>query len=251
MSKTTEAVNVNSKQTKNLYGELSEHEQALQLPIFKRCLERSGMSADSFVEALTQTSLSSLLAWTQSDLERLLLAAEALGLNPAGREIFLVPSQGLLGPPILVVGVDGWSRIINTHQQFAGMRFEESTELVDGVPSWIECTMFRWDRHVATSVKEYLVEVRGNSAAWLTHPRRMLRHKAMIQCARLAFGLVGVCDSDEADTSVLADRQDELNGMRGSRTSEFPMPKHQIGPLGSMAVKSALVAGPYNNQFDK
>jgi hypothetical protein len=73
----------------------------------------------------------------------------------------------------------------------------------------------------------------------------------MIQCARLAFGLVGVCDPDEVDTSVLTDRQDELNGMRGSRSSEFPMPKHQIGPLGSMAVKSALVAGPYNNQFDK
>ena len=62
MPKTTEAVNVNGKQTKNRYGELSEHEQALQLPIFKRCLECSGMSADSFVDVLIQTSLSRLLA---------------------------------------------------------------------------------------------------------------------------------------------------------------------------------------------
>ncbi|MGP1667495.1 MAG: hypothetical protein ACTS5I_16635, partial [Rhodanobacter sp.] len=30
-------------------------------------------------------------------------------------------------------------------------------------------------------------------------PRRMLRHKAMIQCARLAFGFVGVYDPDEAE----------------------------------------------------
>ena len=92
-----------------------------------------------------------------------------------------------------------------------------------------------------------MVEVRGNSAAWLTQPRRMLRHKAMIQWARLAFGLVGVCDQDGADTSMLAGRQEELNGMWSSRSWELPMPKHQIGPLGSMAVKSALVAAPYDD----
>jgi len=30
----------------------------------------------------------------------------------------------------------------------------------------------------------------------------MLRHKAMVQCARLAFGLVGVYDYDEAQRIV-------------------------------------------------
>jgi len=66
------------------------------------------------------------------------------------------------------------------------------------VPAWIECTLHRWDRRVPTNVREYFIEVRGTTLAWLTHPRRMLRHKALVQCARIAFGLVGIYDHDEA-----------------------------------------------------
>ena len=189
------------------------------------------MSEESFVDALVQTSLSALITWTQLDLERLLLAAEVNGLSPTGREIFLVPSGGVLEPATVVVGVDGWSRIINTHKQFAGMRFKESDELVDGVPSWTECTMYRWDRCVPTSVREYLVEVRGVSAGWITHPRRMLRHKAMVQCARLTFGLIGIYDADEAMSKAAALQQGavgfkpDLNPTRVRAKSRKRFPK--------------------------
>ena len=189
------------------------------------------MSEESFVDALVQTSLSALITWTQLDLERLLLAAEVNGLSPTGREIFLVPSGGVLEPATVVVGVDGWSRIINTHKQFAGMRFKESEELVDGVPSWTECTMYRWDRRVPTSVREYLVEVRGVSAGWITHPRRMLRHKAMVQCARLTFGLIGIYDADEAMSKAAALQQGavgfkpDLNPTRVRAKSRKRFPK--------------------------
>ena len=110
------------------------------------------------------------------------------------------------------------------------MRFKESDELVDGVPSWIECTMYRWDRRVPTSVREYLVEVRGLSAGWITHPRRMLRHKAMVQCARLTFGLIGIYDADEAMSKAAALQQEavgfeqDLNPtrVRAKSTKRFP-----------------------------
>lgn len=173
------------------------HLRAMQLPAFQACLQRSGMTEEGFVGTLLQTSLSRLEAWTLPDLERLLVAALKYNLTPVGREIFLCPGP-LAGSPLLVVGVDGWSRILNEHEQFAGMRFKESTELVDGVPAWVECTIHRRDRRVPTSVREYLCEVRGSNSAWLTHPRRMLRHKAMIQCARVTFGLGEVVDPEEA-----------------------------------------------------
>ena len=52
------------------------------------------------------------------------------------------------------------------------------------------------------SVKEYLCEAVRDTGAWQSHPRRMLRHKAMVQCARLAFELPassGIYDADEAE----------------------------------------------------
>ena len=220
--------------------EQSAHQRAMQLPIFKRSAERSGMSEESFVDALVQTSLSALITWTQLDLERLLLAAEVNGLSPTGREIFLVPSGGVLEPATVVVGVDGWSRIINTHKQFAGMRFKESDELVDGVPSWTECTMYRWDRRVPTSVREYLVEVRGVSAGWITHPRRMLRHKAMVQCARLTFGLIGIYDADEAMSKAAALQQGAVGFEQDLNSTRVRAKSRKRFPKGVTELKQSL-----------
>ena len=220
--------------------EQSAHQRAMQLPIFKRSAERSGMSEESFVDALVQTSLSALITWTQLDLERLLLAAEVNGLSPTGREIFLVPSGGVLEPATVVVGVDGWSRIINTHKQFAGMRFKESDELVDGVPSWTECTMYRWDRRVPTSVREYLVEVLGLSAGWITHPRRMLRHKAMVQCARLTFGLIGIYDADEAMSKAAALQQGAVGFEPDLNPTRLRAKSRKRFPKGVTELKQSL-----------
>lgn len=207
----------------------SGHVRAMELPVFKRSVQRSGMSPESFVQALTQTSLSSLVTWTQVDLETLLLAAERLGLNPLGRDMYLLrEGDGFDAPALVVLGVDGWSRILNGHKKFAGMQFSESEELVDGVPKWIECTLHRWDRRVPTTVREYFDEVRGSSTPWLTHPRRLLRHKALVQCARLAFGLVGVYDHDEAHR-IVANRSANGTAPAAPQGGSLTPPKKVLG----------------------
>jgi phage recombination protein Bet len=167
--------------------------------IVERAIERSMMSRDAFTTALHQTAFQGLKVWSQTDLERLLVTAERYGLNPLNREIFaLGAGHDPMEPILLVVGVDGWSKILNSHPEFDGMSFVESQTCIDDVPQWIECTIHRKDRAVAISVKEFFQEVRGEHMAWLTHPRRMLRHKALVQCARLSFALSGIYDPDEA-----------------------------------------------------
>ena len=169
--------------------------------ILDRSVQRSGLSYDSFVRLIIQSALSRLSIWSQADLDRLLLLAERLGLDPLSNEIYateVVPESGKKPRIFFVVGVDGWSKIINAHPQFDGMRFVESAPGDDELPQYFECTIFRKDRKVATSVREYMHEAHTNQGAWLTHPRRMLRHKAMVQCARICFGLSGIYEPDEA-----------------------------------------------------
>ncbi len=175
------------------------HGSARVPDLIERAVARSGLTKESFVKTITQTAFDGITAWTQADLERLLIAAESYQLNPLNREIFAI-SQSIepLQPVLLVVGVDGWSKILNAHPQFDGVQFVESSDQIENVPLWIECTIHRKDRSVPVSVKEYFQEVRGEHISWLTHPRRMLRHKALIQCARLAFSLSGIYDNDEA-----------------------------------------------------
>ena len=213
------------------------HHLAAQLASFRLCLKRSAMSEESFISALTQTALVRLATWSLLDLERLLTASLRYGLNPTGREIFML-TDPMTEAPLIVVGVDGWSRILNEHKKFAGMRFRESIELVEGVPAWIECTIHRWDRRVPTTVREYLCEVRGLSQAWITHPRRMLRHKAMVQCARISFGMGDIFDPDEAQRITSAREVDA-----SSNKSDLPKrisTNNKRGPLDANGLKSKL-----------
>ena len=207
--------------------------------IIERSVTRSELTYESFVKHLTQTAFSSLCVWSESDLSRLLLAAERLELDPLNGEIYALQSNDdPTSPVLLVVSVNGWARILNAHKAFDGIDFEEAAELTDGIPNWIACTIHRKDRNFPTTVREYLCEVKGENGAWLTHPRRMLRHKAMVQCARVSFGLVGIYDHDEATKIRQAQSMQDLPTSSKSATRTSIRTRQQ--PSSNAAIKSAI-----------
>jgi phage recombination protein Bet len=129
---------------------------------------------------------------SDAQMTALLVVANQYGLNPWTKEIYAFPDKNGIVP---VVGVDGWTRIINNHEAFDGMEFEQDAESCT-------CRIYRKDRGHPTVVTEYMTECRRDTGPWKSHPRRMLRHKAMIQAARLAFGYGGIYDQDEAERIV-------------------------------------------------
>lgn len=134
---------------------------------------------------------------SDAQMTALLVVANQYGLNPWLKEIYAYPDKN--NGIVPVVGVDGWSRIINSHAQFDGMDFQQDDESCT-------CTVYRKDRSHPIRVTEWMAECRrANAGPWQSHPKRMLRHKAMIQCARLAFGFVGIYEQDEAERIVNAD----------------------------------------------
>jgi len=150
----------------------------------------------------------------------LLVVADQHGLSPFTKEIYAFPDKknGI----VPVVGVDGWSRIINEHPQSDGIEFIESEEIIKDeagkhkpCPAWIECVIYRKDRARPIKVREHFDEsyrapFKGvnngreyeTSGPWQTHTKRMLRHKALIQAARLAYGFTGIYDEDEAQRII-------------------------------------------------
>ncbi|WP_455020386.1 phage recombination protein Bet [Neisseria sicca] len=126
---------------------------------------------------------------TDAQFNALMIVSTQYGLNPFTKEIYAFPDKNNGITP--VVGVDGWARIINSHPEFDGMEFTADAESCT-------CKIYRKDRNHPTTVTEYLEECKRNTQPWNSHPRRMLRHKAMIQAARLAFGFGGIYDEDEA-----------------------------------------------------
>lgn len=147
---------------------------------------------------------------SDNQMTALLVIANQYGLNPFTKEIYAYPdkSNGI----VPVVGVDGWGRIINERPELDGLEFRYSEQTLNHkgkvAHEWIECVITRKDRKVPIVVREYFDEVVRSlnfATPWDTHPKRMHRHKAMIQCARLAFGFGGIYDQDEAERIVEKD----------------------------------------------
>jgi len=67
-----------------------------------------------------------------------------------------------------------------------------------GKPISCTATIHRKDRKFPTIVTEHVSECARNTDPWNKQTRRMIRHRAIIQCARVAFGFSAM-DPDEAD----------------------------------------------------
>ena len=132
---------------------------------------------------------------SDAQMTALLVVANQYGLNPWTKEVYAFPDKN--NGIVPVVGVDGWARIINQHPQFDGIEYEQDAESCT-------CIIYRKDRSKPTRVTEFMAECKRGTGPWQSHPRRMLRHKATIQCARLAFGYGGIYDQDEAERIVEA-----------------------------------------------
>jgi len=147
-------------------------------------------NGDELVATLKATAFKSGTQVSDAQMTALMVVANQYGLNPWTKEIYAFPDKGGIVP---VVGVDGWARIINNHPQFDGLEFEQDDTSCTAI-------IYRKDRSRPVRVTEYMAECRrSNTGPWSSHPKRMLRHKAMIQCARLAFGYGGIHDLDEAE----------------------------------------------------
>lgn len=165
--------------------------------------KRFGIEGDGVLDTLKATAFKGQV--TDAQMTALLIVAQQYGLNPWTREIYAFPDKN--NGIVPVVGVDGWSRIMNDHPQFDGMGFEQSeTECT--------CIIYRKDRAHPIRVTEYLDECKRGTQPWQSHPKRMLRHKAMIQGARLAFGFGGIFDQDEAERIVEKDITNEVQSVQ-------------------------------------
>lgn len=137
---------------------------------------------------------------SDAQLMMLLQVAHHYDLSPFLRELYAFPTRG--GGIVPMVPIDGWANIINRNPQMDGVQFRDEWDVVGGKKTLVAttCVIHRKDRQFPTEVTEYLSECfQPGKEPWVRWPARMLRHKSLIQCARIAFSLGGIYDPDEAE----------------------------------------------------
>lgn len=116
-------------------------------------------------------------------------------LNPLVKEASAFVSGGKLQ---VVIQIDGWYKIVNRQPDYDGCEFEERFDEKGKIFS-VTCKIYNKNRAHPSCATEYFSECVQNKDTWLKWPIRMLRHKAFIQAARMAFGISEAVDPDEAD----------------------------------------------------
>jgi hypothetical protein len=131
-----------------------------------------------------------LQAWIDLQIEvpaktilSLLRSAKETGLDPLREEVGFTQYED--GNWQVYITVDGATKLLNRHPAFDGITFNQSENLIEGIPEWIECTIYRKDQSFPTTTREYYLEARSEQPIWQKMPRRMLRNRAMQQCVRL------------------------------------------------------------------
>lgn len=153
--------------------------------------QRFSVDPNKLLDTLKQTVFKGA---NNEELMTLVVVANQYGLNPLTKELYAFPAKG--GGIVPVVSIDGWLRMMNDHPQFDGMDYEWEH---DAAGKLVACTavIYRKDRSKPVRVTEYLAECKRPTDPWKME-HRMLRHKATIQGARIAFGFSGITDEDEA-----------------------------------------------------
>ncbi len=158
--------------------------------------ERLNLEPNKMLQVLKDTVFKGA---SESELAALVVVSNEYKLNPLVKQIYAFPAKG--GGIVPVVSVDGWIKLLNDQPDYDGVKFDfEFKE--DGKPVSCTATIYHKRRSHPLIVTEYFEECHRNTDPWNKSPRRMLRHKALIQGARVAFGISGVYDEDEAEVIV-------------------------------------------------
>ena len=184
--------------------------------VLRTMSERYGMEPMPFEKTLRATVVPNNCS--QEQFAAFLLVANQYGLNPVTREIYAYPSRN--GGVVPIVSIDGWINLVNSNKACDGFEFDMNHDEAGNLVS-CTCRMYRNDRKHPVTVTEYLSECVRSTEPWkMKH--RMLRHKALIQAARYAFGFAGIYDEDEGKT--IAESIDNTPRAR------VPSPSEVIGP---------------------
>ena len=175
--------------------------------LIARLASRFGVDSAKLLKCLTTQVFKQSDGKTPSteELMVLLVVCENYGLNPFCREVFAFRSKS--GDIVPVVSLDGWAKIVRSQKDFNGLTFSfsDTTVRIAGyageLPEYVECSIRLKGVDDPVRIQEYMVECfNERSPVWKKWPRRMLRSRAFIQCARLAFSLTGLYD--DADDFV-------------------------------------------------
>ncbi|WP_343358231.1 recombinase RecT [Bartonella schoenbuchensis] len=156
--------------------------------------QKYGLSEQEFCKKIIKNCINFNIS--KEDFEDFIYLADRYRLNPLDKEIYVIPKRG--GGISVMTSIEGWLNIIRSRPNFNGMKLKKERDNEGKVIAY-ECAIYLKNIKYPIEISEEMEECKRDTEHWRKYPIRMLRHKAITQCARYAFGLPNIYNEYEAD----------------------------------------------------
>lgn len=236
-------------------------EDKQQTTLIGRLAERLGVEPGKLMGALRRVS-GNIRGVEDEDFMVMLLVAEKYGLDPIRREVGLISTQQ---GPRPYVAFDGWLKVLTSHDDYLTHDVAEVVSEGRVVAATVSIRSKKREAlqagpfHHTEWMDECYVPPRNRSdgsgkvnGPWQSHPRRMLKEKAIMQGARFLWNLY-VPTEDEwqrmddvqgAGDMVVAAKTD-APAMRPAVSLPAPVTQEQIAAARPMDAEAVVVAAEF------
>lgn len=209
--------------------------------------EGSHWDSREMVETLKQTVCRGA---TDAQFRMFAEVCKATGLNPFLKEIWFVPSVGVMA------GRDGYLRVANEHPMFDGM--ETRVERDDkNVPIKATCSVWRKDRAHPIVCEAYYSEYKKGGNVWNIYPSAMISKVAEVLALKRSFSINGIVTEEEIGgdgppketPAEVAERQIAANNQK--RLTQGLEPITEGNPVTDIEVRDAITHGTTVTNYEQ
>lgn len=222
------------------------------LSVTDRLAEKFKLDPQKFYKTLLSCLFKGKNEPTREELTAFLLVCDQYDLNPFLREIY--PAISKKGALLPTLSIDGWLKLIHNQTDFDGLSVEyseqtvkqdvivsegnKSTKVTIEAPMSCKVTIYQKNRAHPITIEERFKECFRPTEQWRTMPCRMLRHKTIIQCARVVYSFGGIYDNDEAERIIEMEDRNEMVNVTPAATAQA------VAPAISKPSQSAALCQP-------
>lgn len=161
---------------------------------------------------------------TDSQFRMFVEICRSTGLNPFLREIWYVPSVGVMA------GRDGYLRVANENKNFDGMETTVERD-AKNLPIKATCRVWRKDRSHPITCEAFYSEYKKTGNVWQTYPSAMISKVAEVLALKRSFSINGVVTEEEIGN-------DEE---RGSHEAQKAVAEKKIAEMKAKPAAEAII----------
>lgn len=179
------------------------------IDLIKPLADQAGMDADTYYQVAYNLVFANILSKpdaviTTTHMYQLISLCKEYGVSPLHKHVYAI-KKGI--NIMFSLTIDGWMKVLLSCAEYKNHEIIYSDALLESevnghsVPQWIQMKIYFDDGREFLGLREYYLENKETTDAWIKRPIRLLTHRAACQSIRYALNIGGFSGDDLANNN--------------------------------------------------